>query len=136
MARGKKTGGRQKGTPNKLTAAITAVAVAGAEKSALAGPSMLDILEGNARYFLKQAEEAEDTLATLRPDADLDPQDQFNLILAEVKKAAGLRALAGDAAKNAAPYRHPRLAAIEHTGKDGGPIETRVIVVPAKERRG
>ena len=27
-----------------------------------------------------------------------------------------------DAAKSAAPYVHPRLAAIEHTGKDGGPI--------------
>lgn len=24
----------------------------------------------------------------------------------------------------AAPYVHPKLAAIEHTGKDGGPIET------------
>lgn len=27
-----------------------------------------------------------------------------------------------DMAKAAAPYCHPRLAAIEHTGKDGGPI--------------
>ena len=27
-------------------------------------------------------------------------------------------------AKAAAPYVHPKLAAIEHTGKDGGPIET------------
>lgn len=28
-----------------------------------------------------------------------------------------------DAAKSAAPYIHPRLAAIEHTGRDGGPVE-------------
>ena len=28
------------------------------------------------------------------------------------------------AASQAAPYLHPKLAAIEHTGKDGGPIET------------
>ena len=27
-------------------------------------------------------------------------------------------------AKAAAPYVHPKLAAVEHTGKDGGPIET------------
>ena len=27
-------------------------------------------------------------------------------------------------AKAAAPYVHPKLAAIAHTGKDGGPIET------------
>lgn len=28
-----------------------------------------------------------------------------------------------DAAKAAAPYVHQRLAAVEHTGKDGGPIQ-------------
>jgi hypothetical protein len=28
-----------------------------------------------------------------------------------------------DMAKAAAPYVHPKLAAIEHTGKDGGPIQ-------------
>jgi hypothetical protein len=27
-------------------------------------------------------------------------------------------------AKAAAPYVHPKLSAVEHTGKDGGPIET------------
>jgi hypothetical protein len=26
-------------------------------------------------------------------------------------------------AKDAAPYMHPRLAAVEHTGEDGGPID-------------
>lgn len=29
-----------------------------------------------------------------------------------------------DAAKSAAPYVHPKLAAIEHSGAGGGPIET------------
>jgi len=29
-----------------------------------------------------------------------------------------------DAAKAAAPYVHPKLASVVHTGKDGGPIET------------
>lgn len=29
-----------------------------------------------------------------------------------------------DAAKNAAPYVHPRLSAITHSGPGGGPIET------------
>ena len=28
-----------------------------------------------------------------------------------------------EAAKAAAPYLHPKLATIEHSGKDGGPIE-------------
>jgi hypothetical protein len=30
-------------------------------------------------------------------------------------------------AKDAAPYIHPKLAAIEHTGKDGGAIETKDV---------
>ena len=39
------------------------------------------------------------------------------------KVAIAREALAFEAAKAAAPYMHPRLAAIEHTGRDGGPIE-------------
>lgn len=31
-----------------------------------------------------------------------------------------------EAAKAAAPYMHPRLAAVEHSGKDGGPIVNRI----------
>jgi hypothetical protein len=27
-------------------------------------------------------------------------------------------------AKAAAPYVHPKLASVQHTGKDGGPIQT------------
>lgn len=34
-----------------------------------------------------------------------------------------------EAAKAAAPYVHPKLAAVEHTGKDGEPIEHRVTAV-------
>jgi hypothetical protein len=33
-----------------------------------------------------------------------------------------------DAAKSAAPYMHPRLQAIEQSGPDGGPIETRTSI--------
>lgn len=29
-----------------------------------------------------------------------------------------------EAAKHAAPYMHPKLAAVEHTGRDGGPVES------------
>lgn len=36
-----------------------------------------------------------------------------------------------EAAKAAAPYMHPRLAAVEHTGPDGGPMQavTRIELV-------
>ena len=33
-----------------------------------------------------------------------------------------------DAAKAAAPYVHPKLASIEHTGEDGGPIDHSLTV--------
>jgi hypothetical protein len=39
----------------------------------------------------------------------------------DLEKAAGF-------AKDAAPYIHPKLAAIEHTGKDGGAIDHSLTV--------
>ena len=38
----------------------------------------------------------------------------------DMEKAASI-------AKDAAPYMHPRLAAVEHTGKGGGPIQTQEV---------
>lgn len=42
------------------------------------------------------------------------------------KIAIAREAMAFEAAKAAAPYVHPRLAAIEHTGPEGGPIQQTV----------
>ena len=51
--------------------------------------------------------------------------DRFQAALADkdAEKASSELAMARDAAKDAAPYTHPRLAAVEHMGKGGGPIE-------------
>jgi hypothetical protein len=54
-----------------------------------------------------------------RPTAHEDP-----------KVEVARESLAFEAAKAAAPYMHPRLAAIEHSGPNGGPIE-----LTAKEQR-
>ena len=51
------------------------------------------------------------------PPAGLEPSDEL--------KATTLRF---EAAKAAAPYMHPRLAAVEVTGEGGGPIETRTTL--------
>ena len=40
-----------------------------------------------------------------------------------------------DAAKHVAPYVHPRLASVEHTGKDGGPIQTEEVLTEEAGRR-
>lgn len=39
-----------------------------------------------------------------------------------------------DAAKAVAPYVHPKLATIEHTGKDGGAIRETITVTVKRER--
>ena len=39
--------------------------------------------------------------------------------------------MAATIARHAAPYVHPRLSAIEHTGKDGAPLQSGVLVVPS-----
>jgi hypothetical protein len=54
----------------------------------------------------------------------MDPLDYMLAVMRSPKSPPALRF---EAAKRAAPYRHPKLASIEHTGKDGGPIETREL---------
>lgn len=82
MAKGKKTGGRQRGTPNKASskAAKRAAAIAASGLSPL--EFMMNIMRDETAEFVMRFE----------------------------------------AAKAAAPYVHPRLAAVEHTGKDGADL--------------
>jgi hypothetical protein len=49
----------------------------------------------------------------------LTPLDFLLQLMRDAEQPLGLRA---DAAKNAAPYVHPRLAAVEHSGKVMLPI--------------
>jgi hypothetical protein len=86
MAIGKKTGGRQKGTPNKASAAL-------ANEIAASGLTPLDYM-----------------LDVLR-DENADPKDRMW------------------AAEKAAPYVHPKLATIEHSGKGGGPFH--IVISPS-----
>jgi hypothetical protein len=39
--------------------------------------------------------------------------------------------MAATVGRHVAPYVHPRLSAIEHTGKDGAPLQSGVLVVPS-----
>lgn len=104
MAKGLKTGGRQKGSRNKRTEA-QAVAI---ETSGL---TPLDYM-----------------LSILRTPIEC-PEDMG---IKEHIAAASLRL---EAAKSAAPYVHPKLANIEVTGKDGGPLEVKIVQFsnPAKQ---
>ena len=97
---GKKTGGRKKGVPNKSTVARQAE-IAAARKRGL---TPLAMLQESAAILWRRA--------TTKKGKRLKEED-FDLELME-------RACV--VAKDAAPYLHPRLNAIQHTGKDGEPI--------------
>lgn len=112
---GKKTGGRKKGVPNKASVA-KALAVADARLTPLpAGLSPLEVMLDNMRHFHKVARDAEAILEGLTAEQftgeEVDPAEQFKLLLAEVKKAAGLRQMAQSCAADAARYLHGPMAA-------------------------
>jgi hypothetical protein len=112
---GKRVGaGRKKGALTKRTRLI-------AEKGAEEGITPLEVMLANMRHFHKLAESAEKALAELSAEkiADMEPEAQFEYLLAEVTKAAGLRAQAQECARDAGPYIHPRLASIEQAVKSG-----------------
>lgn len=98
MARGGKRpgAGRKKNAPNKASALREA-------RIAASGVTPLDVMIQDMRFHYDLYQEA------------LANRDIANAKI-ELKEAR-------DAAKDAAPYTHPRLAAIEHMGKGGGPIE-------------
>lgn len=79
VSKGTRIGGRQKGTPNKASAAKSA-------EIAASGETPLE-------YMLRVMRD---------PGREHDQRDKM--------------------AVAAAPYVHPRLAAIEHTGKNGAPL--------------
>ena len=56
----------------------------------------------------------------------IDSDDPVDLMLAVMRQRELPIELRFAAAKAAAPYRHPKLAAIKHSGADGGPIRLSV----------
>jgi len=109
MALGKKTGGRKPGSRNKATQEMLA-------KVAATGMTPLQIMLDNMRHAYNNALEVEASITPKLVDGT-NPDDAFDVLLAEVEKAVGYRQIAQECAKDAAPYSHPRLAAIEHSGE-------------------
>ena len=96
MATGKKTGGRRRGTPNKITAELRQQAVA-------TGKSMLVMVE-NVRWMDDQIEGLVDRLSEASGEE-----------LAEtMAKVVQLRTISHQMAARAAPFFHPQLADIKH----------------------
>lgn len=125
MRGGRREGaGRKAGVPTVKTVQRRRVVAKAIEA---AGQDPLDVMLANMRHFNKLAESAESALAEFSADkiSGLPPDEQFKYLLAEVKKAAGLRHMAQECARDASPYVHPRLSAI--SAPDGGPIKVETI---------
>lgn len=133
MSRGGKREGA--GRPSGSQGALTVRRREVAERALADGMAPLDVMLGNMRHFQQVAMDAEKTLEgltieefTAKHGADLKPEDQFKALLAEVKKTAGLRHMAHECARDAAPYIHPRLTSVAHTGPEGeGPVLFKTI---------
>lgn len=130
MARGGKRdgAGRKSGALTERTRAV-------AERALADGKAPLEVMLDNMVHFQQVALDAEAVIEAMNDDqvAALGdtPEQQFKALLAKVKQAAGLRQMAHECARDAAAYMHPKLAAIEHTGAQGGPI----VIRASKEQR-
>jgi len=88
------------------------------------GIVMLEIMVDNARHFFKVAKDAEKVMDTMAKEAmateNLDFEAQFKIMLAEVKKAAGLRLMAQQCAQEAARFLHAPIAAVSLPSSNPG----------------
>lgn len=128
---GKRQGaGRRSGAVAKRTREV-------AERALAEGKSPLEVMLDNMRHFQQVALDAEATLEGLTVAefagkvTEETPEQQFKALLAHVKKTAGFRQMAQECARDAASYMHPKLATVEHTGANGGPI----VIRASKEQR-
>lgn len=129
--------GRKAGVPSAKTVARLEIT----QQAAETGETPLAIMLANMRHFHKVAIDAEAVLERFAEQqneaAELEPAEQFKAMLAEVKKAAGLRQMAQSCASDAAPYFHPKLAStsVELGNKDDKPFAVEALSPTEAARR-
>lgn len=106
-------GGKREGAGRKPGALSTKTRKV-AEAAATEGITPLEVMIENMRFAHESAEGFLRKL--IESETPIEGFDAY-------KEMLRLRAMSQECAKDAAPYMHPRLAAIEHTGASGGPIE-------------
>jgi hypothetical protein len=111
-------GGRPKGVLNKRSMEI-------AKQAALAGSTPLDVMIENMRF-------AHEKLPGILHDIIKGKSlpETFSLVDELLK----YRRMAQEAAKDAAPYMHPRLTAMEVANKEGESFQQTVVILPANSR--
>lgn len=112
MAPGRKTGGRTKGTPNKVTSAAREAFLATFGK-----------LEGDLEGWIRKTAEGEEQPLMIKgvPILREDGKPVMVRVGADPGKAADLLI-------RMAEYHFPKLGRTEVSGPDGGPVQHRVLV--------
>jgi hypothetical protein len=111
----RKGAGRKPGTATKKTRAI-------ADQAAREGLTPLEVMLDAMTALHKRANALPDV-----DEADMGGRKIDRL---------GLLVAAAAVAKDAAPYMHPRLQAIQHTGANGAPLQYEAILLEVAERLG
>ena len=79
------------------------------------------------RHFQQVALDAEAVLAGLTIEEiggdEMSPDEQFKMLLAKAKNAAGFRQMAQECARDAAGYMHARLSSVALGDPDGKPLQ-------------
>lgn len=119
-------GGKREGSGRKV-GALTTRTRAVAEQAVAEGKAPLEVMLENMRHFRQVALDAEAVIESMN-DEQLSTlggnhEEQFKALLAKVKQAAGLRVMAQECARDAAPFIHARLSAVQHSGDEDKPIK-------------
>ena len=80
----------------------------------------------NMTHFQQVALDAEAVLAGLTVEEiggkDMSPEEQFKMLMAKAKNAAGFRQMAQECARDAAPFIHAKLASVTIGGDEESPV--------------
>lgn len=110
---------------------VSARRLAVVEAALADGRSPLHVMLANMSYFQEKAERQHNLLSALTKEEQARPENR-----AELKASEENRVTASTLAKEAAPYIHPRLAAIDVSGAEGqgGGMDI-LLAMPAGERQ-
>lgn len=111
--------GRKEGSLTKRTREI-------AEVAAKKGISPLEVMINTMMELYQEAANC----GRVHHDHGDSPKEHDDHDTMITENRIKLLNMAATIARHAAPYVHPRLSAIEHTGKDGAPLQSGVLVVP------
>lgn len=109
--------GRPKGSANKKTQELVA-------KALEEGVLPIDVMLGNMRWAWENSSNLLAGLSKAVTEKDKDGVAIFDMYREMLK----MKQMAEECAKDAAPFVHNRLAAVEHSGPNGGPIDASIVI--------